>query len=60
MWIGLSKASYGIHGTADPSRVGKRESHGCVRLTNWDAERLAQSVRKGVEVTFVEGKQASH
>jgi lipoprotein-anchoring transpeptidase ErfK/SrfK len=59
MWIGLSQASYGIHGTNEPSRVSKTESHGCVRLTNWDVARLAQSLKKGVEVTFVEGKQAS-
>jgi lipoprotein-anchoring transpeptidase ErfK/SrfK len=59
MWIGLSQAGYGIHGTGDPSRVSKSDSHGCVRMTNWDAERLGQSVKKGVEVTFVEGKQAS-
>jgi lipoprotein-anchoring transpeptidase ErfK/SrfK len=59
MWIGLSQAGYGIHGTGDPSRVSKSESHGCVRMTNWDVQRLAQSVRKGVEVTFIEGKQAS-
>jgi lipoprotein-anchoring transpeptidase ErfK/SrfK len=59
MWIGLSQASYGIHGTSDPSRVSKNQSHGCVRLTNWDAARLAQSLKKGVEVSFVEGKQAS-
>jgi lipoprotein-anchoring transpeptidase ErfK/SrfK len=59
MWIGLSQASYGIHGTSDPSRVSKSESHGCVRLTNWDVARLAQSLKKGVEVSFVEGKQAS-
>jgi lipoprotein-anchoring transpeptidase ErfK/SrfK len=59
MWIGLSQAGYGIHGTADPSRVSKSESHGCVRMTNWDVERLGQSVKKGVEVIFVEGKQAS-
>jgi lipoprotein-anchoring transpeptidase ErfK/SrfK len=58
-WIGLSERGYGIHGTAEPSRVSKSESHGCVRLTNWDVERLAKSVRKGVEVNFVEGKQAS-
>jgi lipoprotein-anchoring transpeptidase ErfK/SrfK len=58
-WIGLSQAGYGIHGTADPSRVSKSESHGCVRLTNWDVARLAQSLKKGVEVSFVEGKQAS-
>jgi lipoprotein-anchoring transpeptidase ErfK/SrfK len=59
MWIGLSQAGYGIHGTGDPSRVSKSDSHGCVRLTNWDAARLAQSLKKGVEVSFVEGKQAS-
>ena len=59
MWIGLSQAGYGIHGTNDPSRVSKSESHGCVRLTNWDVARLAQSLKKGVEVAFVEGKQAS-
>jgi len=59
MWIGLSQASYGIHGTADPSHVSKTESHGCVRLTNWDVLRLAKSVKKGVEVAFVDGKQAS-
>jgi lipoprotein-anchoring transpeptidase ErfK/SrfK len=59
MWIGLSQASYGFHGTREPSRVSKSDSHGCVRMTNWDVERLGQLVRKGVEVTFVEGKQAS-
>jgi lipoprotein-anchoring transpeptidase ErfK/SrfK len=59
MWIGLSQAGYGIHGTGDPSRVSKSDSHGCVRMTNWDVQRLAQSVRKGTEVSFIEGKQAS-
>ena len=59
MWIGLSENGYGIHGTAEPSRVSKSESHGCVRMTNWDVERLAKSIRKGVEVVFVEGKQAA-
>jgi lipoprotein-anchoring transpeptidase ErfK/SrfK len=60
MWIGLSgNAGYGIHGTGNPSRVSKSDSHGCVRLTNWDAERLAQSLKKGVEVVFVDGKQAA-
>ena len=58
-WIGLSQASYGIHGTSDPSRVSKSESHGCVRMTNWDVARLAQSLKKGVQVVFIEGKQAS-
>lgn len=59
MWIGLSQAGYGIHGTSDPSRVSKTDSHGCVRLTNWDVTRLGESVKKGVEVTFVDGKQAA-
>jgi len=59
MWIGLSQAGYGIHGTNEPSRISKTESHGCVRLTNWDVARLAQSIKKGVEVSFVEGRQAS-
>ena len=59
MWIGLSQAGYGIHGTGDPSRVSKSDSHGCVRMTNWDVQRLGQSVKKGIEVTFIEGKQAS-
>jgi lipoprotein-anchoring transpeptidase ErfK/SrfK len=59
MWIGLSEKSYGIHGTSDPSRVSKSDSHGCVRLTNWDVERLGASVKKGVEVNFVDGKQAA-
>jgi lipoprotein-anchoring transpeptidase ErfK/SrfK len=59
MWIGLSQAGYGIHGTNEPSRISKTESHGCVRLTNWDVARLAHSLKKGVEVAFVEGKQAS-
>jgi lipoprotein-anchoring transpeptidase ErfK/SrfK len=58
MWIGLSEKGYGIHGTAEPSRVSKSESHGCVRLTNWDVERLAGSVRKGVTVDFIGGSEA--
>ncbi|MDB5500736.1 MAG: ErfK/YbiS/YcfS/YnhG [Tardiphaga sp.] len=58
-WIGLSEASYGIHGTSDPSRVSKTDSHGCVRLTNWDVARLGESVKKGVEVSFIDGKQAA-
>ncbi|HEY0330827.1 MAG TPA: L,D-transpeptidase [Rhodopseudomonas sp.] len=59
MWIGLSEPGYGIHGTADPSRVSKSDSHGCVRLTNWDVLRLSRMVKKGVEVAFVEDQQAA-
>jgi lipoprotein-anchoring transpeptidase ErfK/SrfK len=53
-WIGLSTESYGIHGTANPSNVSKSESHGCVRLTNWDVDKLARLLKKGTEVTFIE------
>jgi lipoprotein-anchoring transpeptidase ErfK/SrfK len=53
VWIGLSVDGYGIHGTPNPSRISKSESHGCVRLTNWDVERLARSVKKGTPVAFV-------
>ena len=52
-WIGLSAKGYGIHGTADPSKISKAESHGCVRLTNWDAGLLASSIKKGTPVVFV-------
>ena len=53
VWIDLSRESYGIHGTPEPSKVGKTASHGCVRLTNWDAQRLAAAVKPGVRVRFV-------
>jgi lipoprotein-anchoring transpeptidase ErfK/SrfK len=44
VWIALSAKGYGIHGTPDPNTVSKRSSHGCVRLTNWDALELARHV----------------
>ena len=53
-WIALSKPSYGIHGTPEPSLVGKAASHGCVRLTNWDAQRLAAMLSRGITVNFIE------
>jgi lipoprotein-anchoring transpeptidase ErfK/SrfK len=53
VWIGLSPGEgYGIHGTPDPSKVSKSESHGCIRLTNWDALTLASAVTKGTPVDF--------
>ena len=58
-WIGLSSESYGIHGTPNPSKVSKSESHGCVRLTNWDVDRLAKLLKKGTEVAFIEREAAS-
>lgn len=53
-WIGLSKAGYGIHGTPEPENIGKTGSHGCFRLTNWDALRLAKMVSVGTQVRFTE------
>ena len=52
VWIDLNAPSYGIHGTPDPDHIGKTASHGCVRLTNWDAVALAEGVKPGVMVTF--------
>ncbi len=52
-WIDLSKDGYGIHGTPDPRLIGKTASHGCVRLTNWDARALGQAVKPGTVVEFV-------
>lgn len=53
MWIALSKPTYGIHGTPEPAMIDKTGSHGCIRLTNWDAEELATMVAPGVMVTFL-------
>jgi lipoprotein-anchoring transpeptidase ErfK/SrfK len=50
VWIGLSKKHYGIHGTPAPSRIGVAQSHGCIRLTNWDATELGKIVRVGTPV----------
>lgn len=52
VWIDLSKPHYGIHGTPEPSTIGRAESHGCVRLTNWDAAKLAGMVKPGTKVVF--------
>ncbi len=47
VWMDLSKEHYGIHGTPDPSLIGHTTSHGCIRLTNWDALELAAMVKRG-------------
>lgn len=52
VWIDINKPHYGIHGTPEPGRVGRTSSHGCVRLTNWDALRLAAMVGRGTKVEF--------
>lgn len=54
VWINLSKEHYGLHGTAEPASIGRTQSHGCVRLTNWDALRLAALAKPGTPVIFKE------
>ena len=54
VWVDISRPHYGLHGTPEPSTVGKTTSHGCVRLTNWDAMRLASFVKPGTKVVFAE------
>lgn len=54
VWIDLTKEHYGIHGTPDPSRIGHTFSHGCIRLTNWDAAELAAMVKPGVPAILKE------
>ena len=51
-WIDLSKPHYGIHGTPEPSTIGRAESHGCIRLSNWDVARLTLMVKAGVPAVF--------
>ena len=53
-WIGLDRSGYGIHGTPDPEKVGRTESHGCFRLANWDAITLRDLVRAGTPVIVEE------
>ena len=51
-WIDISKPHYGIHGTPNPETIGRAESHGCIRLTNWDVARLSLMVKSGVPLIF--------
>ncbi len=53
-WIGLSKPHYGIHGTPNPAKIGKTESNGCIRMTNWSAAALSRVVAKGMLVSLVD------
>lgn len=53
-WIDLSKEHYGIHGTPEPSKIGKTQSHGCIRLTNWDVARVMQAVAAGTPAILQE------
>ena len=51
-WIDINKEHYGIHGTPEPSTIGHMQSHGCVRMTNWDVQRVAQWAKPGTPVIF--------
>jgi hypothetical protein len=57
VWIDLSAEGYGIHGTPDPDKISKSASHGCIRLTNWDALALAKHLSKGTPVVIEEGEK---
>ena len=52
-WLDLTKEHYGIHGTAEPQTIGETESHGCMRLTNWDVMRLSRMMKPGFKAMFV-------
>ena len=52
IWLDLNKPHYGIHGTPSPETIGRAESHGCIRLTNWDAARLSLMVKPGTKAVF--------
>ena len=54
VWMDLDKEHYGIHGTPTPQTIGRTESHGCIRLTNWDAARLSMMVKPGTPAVFQE------
>ena len=54
VWIDLSKEHYGIHGTPEPGRIGKTQSHGCIRLTNWSALAVAGAVAPGTPALLQE------
>nr|WP_240046250.1 L,D-transpeptidase [Rhodanobacter glycinis] len=54
VWIDLSKDHYGIHGTPEPSKIGKTQSHGCIRMTNWSAQEVSEAVKPGMIATLQE------
>ena len=52
-WLDLTKEHYGIHGTSEPQTIQKTESHGCLRMTNWDVMRLSRMLKPGFTAVFV-------
>lgn len=59
VWIQLSKQHYGIHGTSEPSTIGYASSHGCIRLTNWDAREIGNAVEEGTKVSFADPRSVA-
>lgn len=59
VWIALSKPHFGVHGTSDPDSIGYASSHGCVRLTNWDAKEVANRITEGVPIEFLDTRDKS-
>lgn len=53
VWLGLNKRGFGIHGSPDPEKISQQHSHGCVRLTNWDALALYSTINEGATVEFL-------
>jgi lipoprotein-anchoring transpeptidase ErfK/SrfK len=51
-WLDLTKEHYGIHGTPEPQTIGRAESHGCIRMTNWDVLRLSRIMKPGFKAVF--------
>ena len=59
VWVALSKPHFGVHGTSDPDSIGYASSHGCVRLTNWDAREVAHRLQPGVKIEFLDTRRTS-
>jgi lipoprotein-anchoring transpeptidase ErfK/SrfK len=59
VWTALTKPHFGIHGTSDPDSIGYASSHGCVRLTNWDAAEVGHRVSPGVPVEFLDTREVA-
>ena len=59
VWVALSKRHFGVHGTSDPDSIGYASSHGCVRLTNWDAKEVAHRLSPGIKIEFLDTRGAT-
>lgn len=57
VWVALSKKHFGVHGTSDPDSIGYASSHGCIRLTNWDARDVAHRLQPGIKIEFIDTRK---